>query len=1617
MAALPAAIAFVSTSVPPISIPAVAQGPAAQGPAIEQQDSETQDPETQTAEEIAAIHGIYLPTDRQLTRGFRQARQRIEAGEYTEAVAFLQEVLTRNEDFFVSLPSPGKPNQGAELVGLKSEVRKLIAQFPAQGIAAYELQYAARAQKLLQQALQDTPGDGQKDGIASIVRTYFHTPAGREAALLLAQQRLDRGNPTGAASIYHDLLENRQAKQKLEPQLSLLYAAALTAAKRQSAASDVVQSIRLRGLTNDLVVAGKVVADKKLASTDRGGPGIASLAPDLVGELRGVPPEEDWKTFSGNPSRNAQRSGGRPHMWPRWRARIASHPRLESYLRTQQTTQNRAGHTAIPLSMPLAIGEVVVARTPTKVVAVNWKTGKLIWETRSMERDELDRLLASLAPVNINANSAIHGQIADHRVWHDSLDASLSSDGKRVYTIRNRQAAPSQRNLARRNLARGRLQMFGRHVVATQELTNRLAAYELASEGKLVWELDGRRATGDLAGAFFLGAPLAVDGAIYLLAELKSAIYLLALAPESGKLLWRQQLLSLERGVQLDANRSRLGAQPSFSGKLLVCPTSAGAIVAIDLLTRSLAWAHVYPREDPTLRMNQFFLRRQQQLRQNRTGQKGNNGRWSEGTPRIVDGRVLVTPRDSSQLRCLDLATGKLLWKQARRDCEFVGCANNDTVLLVAPHHVQAVRFADGQPAWDGKQQKLPDGVFPSGFGVLSEGVFHLPLSSGQLAAINVTSGDVQYQSPPTNPETAEPLGNLIVHRGAIVSQSPFSLDKFEQHSVFLNRTEAALAIDKQNVLARRNYGELALADGKYKLAAESLKAAWEMEPDDLITRELLTETLIHLLKTDFAAHQPDLQLAKELADDPVSQSELLRIEAEGLLDSRDYVATAKVLQRIGKDYVTTQPMWKSAPSQRVRSDRWTQRRMATLWQQATPDERIAIEQILAPKIELPGDSGLFQSLAKQQRWLAFFDGHPQSATVRIAIAKRLIEQHDFLPAEMVLLGLSHGLNHGLHREAMTLWEALEDQGAAAGQELPGFADSKSASWATQRVTSHVSSTPALNVNRRAVRRSGTFRTLQIEGVYAERTEATSSMRSDRFYIAPDITELRMRNDLGEDVLRVDLKGIQSTATARGQNLNTIYGVQLGSVLLVNFGLEVVAINTRGDDRTGAGNVLWQSSQLATDSTLSASGRFAPDRGPYYYTSPRRRLVNQQGEICCSLGPVTPRGVVFQDSQSLRCVAPLTGELLWSRAGLPEVCELFGDGQRVFAKSPTSSDIFVFDMIDGSSFGTVPLPQGKWLATAGSNLAVTHIDVNKQIHIRIYDLSTQDVALDVVLDEQYAAGTRILVLEPGTLAVMEPEGRFHFIDIPKARVLVNYNIPSSTPVVAHYVVHDKSRLFLFTQHSNTAPGNQYQPIVSGSSNHIVFSGSIHALDLKSGAPIWPVPATVRNQGLLLDQPADSPILTFVCRQVGRDSVGHNGIGHNRGKAKDALRMLCLDKASGRSVYRSDKRKKTPDGQVRILVEHGLVEHGAQPSVSIRTLAEEIRLSLTDEPISPEPPAQFVVEDHKEPSSSLMELGHKVGKELLDALGESNPFKREPMDEAPEPRASDPEEAGDKEAQP
>ena len=100
---------------------------------------------------------------------------------------------------------------------------------------------------------------------------------------------------------------------------------------------------------------------------------------------------------------------------------------------------------------------------------------------------------------------------------------------------------------------------------------------------------------------------------------------------------------------------------------MLVCPTSAGALVAVDISSRTLLWGYTYANRNLT-QARQF------------NGIPYNNGsgkkqEWIDSTITIANGTVVATPTENSNLICLDLLTGKPRWKPVPRTGDlYIGC-------------------------------------------------------------------------------------------------------------------------------------------------------------------------------------------------------------------------------------------------------------------------------------------------------------------------------------------------------------------------------------------------------------------------------------------------------------------------------------------------------------------------------------------------------------------------------------------------------------------------------------------------------------------------------------------------------------------------------------------------------------------------------------------------------------------------------------------------------------------------------------------------------------------------------------------------------------------------------
>src|SRR5205823_2009109 len=123
---------------------------------------------------------------------------------------------------------------------------------------------------------------------------------------------------------------------------------------------------------------------------------------------------------------------------------------------------------------------------------------------------------------------------------------------------------------------------------------SRLVAINLEA-GKIDWERgDPQHDSSELANSYFLGPPLPLAGKLYVLTEKAAELRLVCLEPGEGKPLWTQTLATAKDKLLVDVARRINAVHLAYSNGILVCPNNAGAVLGIDLLSRSLRCAFPY---------------------------------------------------------------------------------------------------------------------------------------------------------------------------------------------------------------------------------------------------------------------------------------------------------------------------------------------------------------------------------------------------------------------------------------------------------------------------------------------------------------------------------------------------------------------------------------------------------------------------------------------------------------------------------------------------------------------------------------------------------------------------------------------------------------------------------------------------------------------------------------------------------------------------------------------------------------------------------------------------------------------------------------------------------------
>jgi outer membrane protein assembly factor BamB len=1516
----------------------------------------------------AAGENVFQWADRGMLRRLEAGRQLLAQGRFAEAARYLGEIAEASEDYFVQ-SSPKEPYRS-----LKAEAHALIGRLPPAGRESYELQYGARARHMLVEAV----AAASPMALADVSRRFFHTEAGYEATFMLGLDNLERGSPLTGALTLRRLRQVGAAADRFEPALSLAMAACWLQAGGDDEARKALLALKRARGSQSVEIAGREVrlfddTTDPVAWLVKtlGGPAPASPGDQLIpapAEMRAG----GWLMARGNPARNASSPAGGPLLNTRWRVGVTNDPLVEADLQQLRQRYRDEGVSEAPVLQPLAVGNVVLMRSVRNLVAVDADTGKRLWEVPVDDHFEA-RVDAASSDWMVQQNVQLPVGMAQ-RIWDDASYGTLSSDGRLVYSIEDLDTAVGA-VLGRSVFVRGRRV---RDPGAAKPY-NRLEARDIRT-GKLRWHLGGPadQFALRLAEVFFLGPPLPLAGRLYVLGELKEEIRLYALAAETGDLLWSQQLAVVEQPIHRDAIRRLAGATPSYADGILVCPTSAGAVVAVELATRSLLWGYRYGREqDPTGHMNDPLLRRLSMIR----GGEPPDG-WSDASITLADGRVLVSPVETNEIHCLNLLDGKRIWKQPRADDLYLACVTQGKVLLVGRHSLRALRLADGAEAWPA-QLTLPDAAVPSGRGYLADRLYYLPLSSAEVLVVDVSQGRV-VRTVKSRDEVVP--GNLFVHQGRVISQSVDGVESFYQLDALRRLVDKRLAERPDDAEALALRGEILIDEGQRRPAIEALRQSYRLAAD-VRTRKLLRETLLDGLREQFATYSHDAAEIERLLDDPRQTATYQRLMAAG------YQALGKwddALVRYGKladMSENTSRLEVLSRSQWVRRDRWLQTQLAAMREAMPAAARPKLDAFVAQRFQ---QARKLDTIDAWQQFLDQFGTQPDATAARAALLARLIDAQRLLEAEQLLSSDFESSDRKRAAWAAARLGALLRQAGRAGDAavlytrlagplaevvLPSGRSGRQTVDALAKddpVRAAMGTGPAWPTGKVEISRVGAVRDHQPNyGKYLVRYREAEGPFFEGTVIQFDQNRptITCRDRLGNVRWQVPLVD-PLRQRAPGPNAQGASVKVHGHLMVLSLDGRVVALDTT----TPTPRVLW-TEELGDGNGASRSRPRAQPAGRFglnVFQAP----TNMPAAI--PLGPVNERLVCFQRYRDCVAVDPLRGCTLWIRREVPVGSAIFGDAQYVFIVPPNQDEALVLNSIDGTLVARRKLPApDQWLGTNGRYILLAHR--TKNLVLERYDPWTErsvwqspafsfEARICGVGHDFLASGVRLPIGGGSLLGVVEAggpaggkerDGRFVLLAADSGRAVVDAPLRTESAVGDAYLLTSREHYVLVVSRQ-AEPGAQPMPTqpMPGVPYRPLANGLVYCFN-HQGKPVWPAPVKVENQYVLLEQPADLPAVVFACQSYQR-RLGSGG--------QMSASLLCIDKRTGRVVL----QEKYP-GSTGIFELVGDVD---RKTIDVRLQQSTIRLRFTEAPYT-------AADEAKTRAAAEGE-----GRSLLDALWRS-----------------------------
>ncbi|MGE3317352.1 MAG: PQQ-binding-like beta-propeller repeat protein, partial [Planctomycetaceae bacterium] len=767
-----------------------------------------------------------------------RANAAFQSGKDLDGLLFLQQALDTPHDSF-----QWRSNNG--LSSARREARSLLSGQSVETLELYARLHGPESDKLL--ALAEQSGDMRR--ISEVARRFFHTSAGFRAVDLQATWWLDRGEFELAAHAWAKLLSDPSHRSRVTGPLRAKFELAERLAHPDGTAI----------VTFHQPAEMEPGAPVRTAAVD--GSGRSDVGGDRVVPISATRVSVPESPFARMRSERKNGAIGRsPYLKPIWGIDFAaeSPDTVGTPLANWEEEQIRGQRPLAVANFAHIDGSLVIVRDYEGIRAVHRDTGAPAW--KYVGASSLAQAAREVqASGDGNAESTSRQNVLNYLFHLHSGNATLgtlSSDGQRVYAVDHLDIRPRPSNgdrVGSHAVVAGRRSESTRAERITRE-SNRLIAIDLVQPesarnsvtpawtiggtvGAINWFYrmdendDGRvtvdeftggtelfaeidkdsdglirateadafsnrsRPNGVLTGHFFLGPPRPVDGRLFAMTECDRQLNLVALDARTGGLLWSQGIGFVDHPVEDDPFRYTLSCSPVFAGGVVICPTQIGVLAGVDASDGALLWAYYYGDDDSSSPFGNWSYAVRRSF--------GHQG--FTGEPEVHGERIVYMPRQSDQIHCLDVKTGKLAWKIPRAGAEYVAALTDDVVMVVGLRYCRGISLATGDDLWTSRLG------MPAGRGVQVGRQYLVPLQEGRIATVEISTGhevglstplsnDIQFPDAATAPAQADEDENESSPSAAALASRPIR-DSWRPGNLVIS-DDKVLSVDSRRIVA-----------------------------------------------------------------------------------------------------------------------------------------------------------------------------------------------------------------------------------------------------------------------------------------------------------------------------------------------------------------------------------------------------------------------------------------------------------------------------------------------------------------------------------------------------------------------------------------------------------------------------------------------------------------------------------------------------------------------------------------------------------------------------------------------------------------------------------------------